>query len=148
VKHSGLSSSLLKILLMVFGVIISGAAGGTDIYRWVDGNGVVHFAANPPTRGTYEKIDMKAHRIGTIAAVAPPLASSQQTASQAESEPPPGLSPGEQAKACQEARDAISRLEPSPRVLVTTESGEVRRLDDDERLGLLEQSRSYLRDNC
>jgi hypothetical protein len=45
-------------------------------------------------------------------------------------------------------RQRLEQLEPARRVFYTDETGESVRMDDDQRLALIEESRAFLDENC
>ncbi|MEB2233121.1 DUF4124 domain-containing protein [Xanthomonas campestris pv. campestris] len=64
-----LSSGLCALLMLV-----SAAAGATDLYKWKDANGVTHYTETPPPTGQrYESRRIDA-RSGTAAIAAPETA--------------------------------------------------------------------------
>jgi hypothetical protein len=52
------------------------------------------------------------------------------------------------AEACEQRKEIVSKLEPSPRVMVQMPDGTVTRMDDNLRLETLEEAKSYIAANC
>ena len=51
-------------------------------------------------------------------------------------------------KLCAFYEDRLARVEPARRVVMTDENGEMVRLDDDQRMALVEESRDFIQKNC
>jgi len=49
---------------------------------------------------------------------------------------------------CQKHRKRLTQMEPARRVFYTNEQGESVRMDDDLRMDLIEEDRSYINENC
>ncbi len=49
---------------------------------------------------------------------------------------------------CEMHRTRLAQIEPNRRVFYTDDSGEQRRMDDDKRVGLVEESKDFLAKNC
>ena len=140
----------------------------TDIYRWVDDAGVVHFAEQPPMNIKSEKVDTRAIITETPEATADTVtdtASYEETSVQPATADP--ISPAQQVREeratarevaaakkaeieenCINADHIVSKLEPTPNVLVTDAAGKVSRMDDDVRLKKLSEAQDYAKANC
>ena len=49
---------------------------------------------------------------------------------------------------CEQARVAVAKLEPMPRVMVTQADGSTIRMDDNDRLEKLGEAKKFIADNC
>ena len=49
---------------------------------------------------------------------------------------------------CKLHRDRLARVEPARRVMYTNDEGELIRMDDDERMALVDESREFISKNC
>ena len=135
-----------------------------DIYRWVDAAGTVHYGARPP-----EGVD--AQRVDIPAAPGTPAMPAQAEPRPDATAPVPGaveqLSPAEQSRQerakkaeekrlekaalagrCEAVRQQLEEVEPHTRVIVKDEDGTVRRLEDQERMDLVKESKAFLAENC
>lgn len=132
-----------------------------EVYRWVDKNGVVHFGDRPPQDGVAESVSIP-QSAGVSAQTAAETSSNdaKQTA-----EPQPSVAQqlrneraetqrkNEErdkviAQACAQRRTLVAQLEPSTRVMVKDENGNVTRLDDNVRLETLDEAKTYIAKNC
>ena len=48
-----------KLWMLTLGCVFSIALGGSEMYKWVDENGVVHFTYNPPQNQQSTEIDLQ-----------------------------------------------------------------------------------------
>jgi hypothetical protein len=151
---------------LVFGLamVLAGVPlGAAEVYTWTDENGVLHFSDTPRVDGQSETIEAEeVYRPGTADAYAPPA---EAAAADPVSETPVSAAAArreEQAlereqrreaqaeldRQCAQHRQRLEQMEPSRRVFYTDESGESVRLDDEERVGLVEESKAFLAENC
>lgn len=128
------------------------------IYRWVDENGVVHFGNRPEGHGNAETVELP-----------PPPAVEPQAApeptSPYDANPEPSYAQilrEERAKSreeaaekrketevmCQKHRERVAKLEPFTRVIYEQEDGTAIRMDDNDRLELLAESKAFIAENC
>jgi len=146
-----------------------GSAAATDVYTWTDENGIVHYSDAPPDAAETEKINIDdAYRPGT-AGVDPSSPYSEQSAPEggdaAAVDPTPSYAQQRreqlaserqerrEAKAqidqmCTRHRQRLAQVEPARRVFYTNEEGESVRMDDSERIGLVEESKEFIAKNC
>ena len=132
-----------------------------EIYRWVDENGVVHFGDRPPEQIDAERISIPQSHVISAQPSADPAAVDPTDAQ----DPQPSFAQQlrderaearreRQAKAevtaekCTKARQVVSQLEPSPRVIVKNEDGTVSRMDDDYRLETIGKAKAFIAENC
>ena len=140
---------LIGLLLATASAI---ATEDKEIYRWVDEEGVVHYSYRPPMERKYAVTAIR--QSAASAPVARQAAPEQVTAldvspgTRPQNRDASEMTPERLAELCRQASENIERIEPSNRVLVRGADGEIRRLDDDERLRWLEDSRRFLRENC
>jgi len=137
-------------------IMATGTAVATEIHRWVDENGVVHFSDVQPNAAAATTLD--------IVDPAPPATADAPTAADA-AEPP--LSMAEQRRQelrerrearaaereeiafwCDKHRTRLEQMEPARRVFYTDENGEQVRMDDDMRMGLIDESQAFVSENC
>ena len=155
----------LLIRLVCIGALAApcAASAATEVYRWTDENGVVHFVDTPPADGPAEKMTIEgAYKPGSESAY--PLQSNTGDEA-ADSNTPPSLADqrreqlaskrkkqqeqlAEREQLCAQHRQRLQQVEPVRRVLYTDENGETVRLDDNKRMELVEESKNYIARNC
>ncbi len=144
---------------LLFAVLLAAAqsAGAeTVIYKWVNQDGITQFTAQPPDNLPYERITVRGdsrYQAPASPALATEPAASDETSSdvtRASTERQAKMAEDQEliAKNCEQARLNIQHIEPRRRVFVDDGAGGQRRLTDDERLALIEESRQYLKTYC
>ena len=157
------------LLLGLLGSSWVAPAFGTEVYSWTDENGVVHFSDSPDPSRAMEIIEVEEiYSPGTTGAYASPDQADALPA--ADSPDAPGEAPVSMAqqkreemareraerkelqaqtdRLCALHRQRLEQMEPARRVFYTNEQGESVRMDDDERVGLIDESRAFLAENC
>jgi hypothetical protein len=140
---------------------VSGNTMAGEVYSWTDENGVVHFGDRSP----------EGQNVRTI--VIPETASNLND-SQAESNPgtpgneeipPKSLADQkrdqmakdrkenrekseENKRKCAQHRQRLAHMEPSRRVIYTDENGQSVRMDDVERISMVNEDKDFIADNC
>ncbi len=160
------------LLTLVTGLVSANALAG-EIYKWTDENGLVHFGDRPPQGQQAQSIstpeaappDDDETESAPEAQEAAPADASIDTAA-GEEEPVPltaaqarrekmAIERKERSEAqaemelmCQKHRKRLTQMEPARRVFYTNEQGESVRMDDDLRMELIKEDRSYINENC
>ncbi len=155
----------VSILLCLLATL-SGAAGLTvalasEVFTWTDENGIVHYSDRPRDNGASEKVSVQGvYRPGTVepaqpasAAQAAPGETPQSAAQQrreriAKEREERRVAREEKEQMCTRHRSRLEQMEPARRVFVTNEEGESVRLDDDQRMGLIDESKEFIAKNC
>ena len=152
---------IMLVLIITLPFLATDAMATGEIYRWVDENGVVHFGEQPPAETVAEQVVIQP---GIRNDASSPSAAAPTDSNQSP-EPQPSVAQqirDERAKrraeieenkkmvaeACAQRRKLVSRLEPSPRVMIKMEDGTVTRMDDDVRLETLNEAKTYIAANC
>lgn len=156
----------IKVILipLLFALVATSAVdsrAGEEIYRWVDEDGVVHFGNNAEGHPDAELVTVRGTAgISPSQPAAADAAKSVETtetlASRAEQQREERAQSREEAAerqqqvsaTCKVARERVAALEPSPRVIIENEDGTVSRMDDEERLALLNEAQAYITENC
>ncbi len=166
--------SLLAVCLLA--VVGSVSAQGTQLYTWTDENGVVHYVDTPPDNPKAVSIDApEAYRPGSADAYpqenadevdamdmpaddsAPNADSSENGAASyadqkreqmAQKREARRKAQDERMKNCARARQQRATLEPSRRVFFTNDQGETERMDDVERVRLVEEAKAEIAKYC
>lgn len=137
--------------------LAAGSAGAREIHRWVDENGVVHFSDVQPADRETRRLDLAdpAPEIGPPRSAEP--AATEEPALSAAEQRRQDIRERREARAeaqretafwCDKHRKRLEQMEPARRVFYTDENGEQVRMDDDQRMGLIEESKNYLAENC
>ena len=161
------SSATLATVAALF--CLCSSISAADVYTWTDQNGITHFSEVPPETGSSELIEVEdASRPGSAGAypeseeAAPPLSTdtadlftesgddiAQQRREQIASDRKTRQEEkAENAKLCQKNQDLLARLEPARRVMYTNEEGEEVRMDDQQRVGLIQETKDFVAKNC
>ena len=158
-----LTTSLRKLTLTLGLILISTGSGFAEtqkVYKWVDENGKVHYSDRPISEDaeTLEvKNDVSPEARRKAQQQAQRLIQLQQRRISAELEnridaEREQLEQENQAKelnqACNDARQAIKVLEFQAPVFETTETGERRYIEDDERAKELTRLREAIKEHC
>jgi len=151
---------LLPLITGMLAVAIPDSLDADEIYRWVDDDGVVHFTDSEKGIPEAEMINIRsappkqAQSLATVPEAAatpdePAKSYAQQRRDERAEARRQAAEERQQIKAtCEEARKRVATLEPSTHVLVEDKGGKVTRLDDDKRLELLDEAKSYISRNC
>ena len=155
----------LALFTTIFTLSMTIVSAESEVYRWVDDDGVVHFENRAPRQADAEIITIKSDRSrDSQASIDTP---SQDTAPAVDTEASTEASYAQQrrderaikrqeaakkekltAAMCENSRTVVARLEPMNRVLVEQEDGALERMDDDDRLQRLDEAKAYIAKNC
>ena len=148
-------------LALLWVCVSSTALAAAEIYTWTDENGVKHYSDQPssPTSQAQAVEAEEAYRPGSVE-VKPPTVETADGAEEA-------LTPAQARRAklrgereemaasreevdrlCGLHRERLEKLEPARRAFYVDDTGETVRLDDDMRIGLIQESRDFLDENC
>jgi hypothetical protein len=150
-----------QLIAAALAIAVSSGLAGSEVYRWVDEDGVVHFGDRAEGIPDAEVVDVPSEPSRQTDTLPPTTLAAPQA--EAENEPSyaqqrrdaraearrKAAEERRQIEAnCAVARDRVAALEPSTRVMVEDEEGNVVRMDDDRRLGLLDEAKAYIAENC
>jgi hypothetical protein len=141
------------------------AAMAAEVYTWTDSEGVIHFSDRQPQNRDAQTLDIgEVYRPGTTDAYRSAGQKAELPSPEAGGET---LSPAEQLRLqlaeqraerreeqaekelwCDRYRERLARLEPARRVYYTNEQGEEVRMDDNQRMELIEESKKFISENC
>lgn len=149
---------LLTMLLASLTLSTTIVLAEETIYRWVDKDGVVHFSNRPEGHENAEIIDIKSER-GTGPEADPEPSSPYDTnpeASYAKEQHEERVRARKLAAEkqremdvlCKNNRERVATLEPVTRVLYEQEDGSVIRMDDNDRLEKIAESKAFIAENC
>jgi hypothetical protein len=164
---SGLLPWLLTGVLGGAALFAGGPLGATEVYIWTDDNGVQHYSDKPRANGPMETVEaQEAYRPGSADAYpapAEPAAGSEAAEGAAEAPLSAAAARREQLaqrreerreaqaeteRLCAQHRQRLEQMEPSRRVFYTDDAGETVRMDDEQRVALVEESRAFVEKNC
>jgi hypothetical protein len=161
---SGLLPWLMAGFLGAAALLAGGPLAAAEVYTWTDENGVLHYSDTPRTDGPMETIEAEeAYRPGSAdaypaapqeAQAAAETAAAPQSAADARREELASRreerreSQAEMDRLCAQHRQRLEQVEPSRRVFYTDEAGETVRMDDEERVALVAESRAFIDKNC
>ncbi len=130
-------------------------AHASDIYKWVDDSGVVHFGEKPPSAVNSQSISVKGTAPSSDAAAAQKRLEEIRAAAQKrapDSEPAPGLQDEEMRKAiarnCEIYRKNLETMTNSPRVKETLPNGELAFLGEDEKTKRMAETEKLIAQHC
>lgn len=145
----------------VAGILLSASAIAAEVYKWVDEDGVMHFSDNPPKSGNVDTLNMD-HTV-TSSGIAPQASNNSAAENLSGAEPSAAQQRRDEIAAarqekkeqqaeyeelCKKHKDRLERMEPARRVMYTNNDGEVVRMDDDQRMAMIEFSRDFIGQNC
>lgn len=151
---------IFQLLVAVLALGASQLAWSAKVHTWTDENGVVHYSDSPRADGQSQTVEIEdIYKPGTVTEGAVPEAGEepaetvsnriQQDREQRRKDRAERLQAQEEIeKLCAQHRDRLARVEPARRVMYTGEDGEMVRMDDDERLALVDESRKFIAENC
>ena len=159
----GMARIFVPAFCLALSLSLSPVAAATEIYTWTDENGVVHFSSTQPMSTPSETIEIETSR-GGVSYSQPVAASEMDTENSGEEALPTAAEQKRQeiaqartqqqetqaeiARLCEYHRQQLVEMEPARRVYYTNEEGQRVRMDDDERVTLIEESNSYVAENC
>jgi uncharacterized membrane protein len=148
---------------------VAGQVAAAEVYTWKDADGVTHFSDVPPEKGNSELIDaQEAYRPGTSDAYpesddsGPALPASEsdlftesgdQIAQQRRDQLAQARQERQEAQAetaalCEQNQALLARLEPARRVMYINDEGEEVRMDDPQRVALIQETKDFVDKNC
>lgn len=156
-------------MALLLGFFWLSTACATEVYTWTDENGVSHFSDLPPESGDSEQIAVEdayfpgssdayaddetaapdpSAESGDPAAQSPPSRAQQVREQLAKDNQERKEAQAETAALCAKNRQLVEQLEPARRVYYTDAQGEQARMDDEKRVGLVEEAKSFIAKNC
>jgi len=148
---------LLSALLVC---IFPAGAAASDVHMWTDENGIVHYSDIPPDQQDSKIINIlgvpKTGTSGAYAqdtAVADPDVDQPTAAEQRREELAKRSAERRAEKAnlesqCARYRQLLADTEPYRRIIVTNDEGEAERLDDNQRMEVVNKSKDFIAKNC
>jgi hypothetical protein len=156
-------------LIVSLAVAWSSASTAAEVYTWTDDDGTVHYSDTPRATGQMETLEVEEiYRPGSVAGPAAPAGVPTVTPEASpEAEAEVTLSAAEQRRQdiaserserreqqaeverlCGLHRQRMEQMEPARRVFYVDEQGESVRMDDEQRMALIDESKDFLAKNC
>ncbi|WP_425913150.1 DUF4124 domain-containing protein [Pseudomonas sp. GWSMS-1] len=133
---------------------MSATAMASQVYKWVDAQGVTHFGAQPPQGQEATSINTAAPQPKPVASeekkAAPTfesIADPEQAAIDQKVKQEIAAKEAERKKYCAGVRTNLAQLQNNPRVRVEVD-GELRRLNEEERQARISETQKSITDNC
>ena len=154
------TTSFMTILITALIFSATDAVAETEVFRWVDKNGVVHFGDRADGQPNATKVDIQTAPSGsdqpTSTPVSPDTDSSQEPVvsyaqqrrdERAQKRKETAKKQGEITAKCEQMRQFVTTFEPR-RVLIENEDGTSIMMDDDERIKQVREAKAYVAGNC
>lgn len=133
---------------------MSATAMASQVYKWVDAQGVTHFSAQPPQGQEATSINTAVPASKPAASEAPKpaptfesIADPEQAAIDEKVKQDVAAKEAERKKYCEDVRTNLAQLQNNPRLRMEVD-GEVRRLSEDERQARISETQKSIADNC
>lgn len=141
-----------KIVISAALSLVCTSAMATQLYRWVDENGVTQFSQQPPAEDQYQRLQVKpAPELGTGSLAPAPDASAEEQTEATEPAAAAQPTPEQQAKLaeqCDALRANLTTMQNNPRLRRTLEDGTVERIGEDERQAMIAKAQADLQEHC
>jgi hypothetical protein len=133
---------------------MSATAMASQVYKWVDAQGVTHFGAQPPQGQEATSVNTATPKPKPAPAETPKaaptfesIADPEQAAIDEKVKQDVAAKEVERKKYCEDVRTNLSQLENNPRVRMEVE-GELRRLSEEERQKRIAEAQKAIAENC
>ena len=143
------------ILLGSLMLALSAPVMAAQVYKWVDAQGVTHFGAQPPADAKSAAVDTKIAQPPSgfplpakAAPTLPPSADDKQKAADEKVRQEVAQQEAERAKYCDTLRTNLAQLKNNPRIRIADDSGDMRKISEEERQQRITQSEQDLQKNC
>ncbi|WP_341707348.1 DUF4124 domain-containing protein [Halopseudomonas sp.] len=141
-----------KLLITTLLTLACSSAMATQMYKWVDENGVTQFSQQPPTDNQYQRMNVTPPPQPTAPAPQAPTASEgEAAATDTEATQQQVADPEYQAELaayCASLRERLTTMENNPRLRRTREDGTVERITEEERQEMISKAKADLQTHC
>lgn len=143
----------MRRMILACSVLLALSTGATagQIYKWVDGQGNVHFGSQPPEGQDAAAVNPNISQPKVAAPAAPTLKTEKQDEEQEKLDEQARSQATEREKElktyCERIRKDLAQMKASPRVRIE-ENGELRRLTEEERQERIAKSEASIKENC
>ena len=151
---------MLTIVLALLAALaaVPATASVEDVYRWVDKDGVVHFEPRSEGHADAEVVNINKapgydsqsnpEPSSSYATDPQPSYAEKQRTERAQGRKEAAEKQKEMDVLCQNNRDRVAQLEPVTRAMYRQDDGTVIRMDDNDRLGMIAESKAFIAENC
>ncbi len=162
---------LHSCMVVLMAGAISGNVAAREVYNWTDKNGIVNYSDMPPDEQEAQIIEFKETRLDnsnetdSIAGGSQPNADARNNADGKEAGPPQSAADAKRKKIaadriqrretrtemeqmCAQHRQRLARIEPHRRVYYKDKNGKTVRMDDNQRIAKVNESKQYIAKNC
>ena len=143
----------MRRMILACSVLLALSTGATagQIYKWVDGQGNVHFGSQPPEGQDAAAVNPNISQPKVAAPAPPTLKTEKQDEEQEKLDQQARSQAAEREEElkvyCERIRKDLAQMKASPRVRVE-ENGELRRLTEEERQERITKSEASIKENC
>ena len=142
----------MRLTILAGGLLLALSSGvmASQVYKWVDAQGVTHFGAQPPQDQSAEVLNTATPPPKPIAAepIEPePTAGSEQRDIDRQVKKQVAEQEAERQRYCTTLRTNLAQLQNNPRVRVE-EEGQMRRLNEEERQTRIGETKQKIADTC
>ena len=144
-------------LALILAVTVTGTASASEIYKWVDEDGGIHYGDRPTGAASEERLTVRSRPTDPEAVQSQVVArlNAQTTRAEAEANAPQGPSEEElraeareRAEKCSTYRQRLEKFVQSRRLYREDESGERVYLDEDEAQAARERVQNQVEEYC
>ena len=152
-----LPNGKLQLILLTLACLVPLHLTAAEVWTWTDENGVVHYGEVPPENIKATLLGEDQVSIPTLSGNDPasgtPAEGEKSYAQQrrediAKEKKDRRTSQAEIQEHCDFHRKRLAEVEPVRRVIYTNDEGEAVRMDDNERLALVDESKAFLEEYC
>lgn len=141
-----------RIILTSLLLALSASAMASQVYKWVDAQGVTHFGSQPPQGQAATSVNTsapppKAAEQEQPAPTFESIADPEQAEFDKKAKQEVAAKQAELKKYCEDVRTNLAQLENNPRIR-TEVDGEMRRLSEEERQQRITEAKTAIAENC
>ena len=140
-----------KLMITFLLALGCSSAMATQLYKWVDENGVTQFSQQPPPDSQYQRMNVApVPELGAPAQPNPPVTSDSSEPATNDVSPAvdEAAAKAELEAYCASQRNRLTTMENNPRLSRTLPDGTVERIGEDERQAMIAETRSDLQKYC
>ena len=143
----------MRRMILACSVLLALSTGATagQIYKWVDGQGNVHFGSQPPEGQDAAAVNPNISQPKVTAPAAPTLKTEAKDEEQEKLDQQARSQASEREEEmkvyCERIRKDLAQMKASPRVRID-DGGELRRLTEEERQDRIAKSEASIKENC
>ena len=143
----------MRRMILACSVLLALSTGATagQIYKWVDGQGNVHFGSQPPEGEDAAAVNPNISQPKVAVPAAPSLETEKKDEEQDKLDQQARTQAAEREEErkvyCERIRKDLAQMKANPRVRVE-ENGELRRMTEEERQERIAKSEASIKENC